>query len=277
MDHLRRELAPVPDAAWAQIEDEAQRTLRLTLAARRVVDVTGPSGWTTEALATGIAEPLDAALSGGVTLTARRPVPYLELAADFDLDQDDVDSADRGNPAIDTSPVIDASRRLALAEDTLVFHGSEVAGTAGIIGSTPHRVVEADDDPSRAPDHVAAALQVLRDAGINGPYALVVGDALYTAIQGSTDHGEPIRDLLTTVLYGGEVVWSSALNGAVVLSVRGGDFELALGQDVAIGYRGQTGGQVGLYLQESLAFRVLTPEAAVHLSLGERSSATASS
>lgn len=267
MDHLRRSLAPVPDAAWAQIDDEAQRTLRLTLAARRVVDVSGPTGWRTDAVPSGQVSPVDPTPATGVTAAVRRPVALLELAADFSLDQADVDSADRGNTAIETGPVIDACRRIAIAEDTLVFHGNPATGTVGIVDASPHAPIVASTDATQAPDHVAAALQVLRDAGVGGPYALVVGDAVYTAIQRSTDHGEPVREHLSAVLYGGEIVWSSALTGAVVLSTRGGDYELHLGQDLSIGYRGATPDAVGLYLEESLAFRVHTPEAAVHLTV----------
>jgi uncharacterized linocin/CFP29 family protein len=268
MDHLRRALAPVPTAAWDQIDEEAQRTLRLTLAARRVVDVTGPTGWQTDALSSGVVELVAPPPASQVAARVRRPVPFLELSSDFELDQGDVDTADRGNPAIDTGPVVAACRRIAIAEDALVFHGNATTGTRGIVDASPHAPISAGSDPRKAPDHVASALQLLRDAGINGPYALVVGDALYTALQGSTDHGEPIRGHLTSVLYGGPVVWSSALDGAVVLSTRGGDFELALGQDLAIGYRGTEGDAIRLYVEESLAFRVLTPEAAVHLVVG---------
>lgn len=267
MDHLRRSLAPVPDAAWEQIDDDAARTLRLTLAARRVVDVSGPTGWRTDALDSGLVAPIDPAPASGVNALTRRPIPLLELSADFELEQADVDTADRGNPAIDTGSVVEACRRIAIAEDTLVFHGNAANGTVGIVDASPHAAIEAGTDPTQAPDHVAAALQTLRDAGVNGPYALVVGDALYTALQGSTDHGEPIRDHLTSVLYGGPLIWSSALTGAVVLSTRGGDFELALGQDHSIGYRGSAAGKIGLYIEESLAFRVLTPEAAVHITV----------
>ena len=59
-----------------------------------------------------------------------------------------------------------------------------------------------------------------------------------------------------------------AVVGAVVLSTRGGDYELHLGQDLSIGYRSSTAEAVRLYLEESLAFRVHTPEAAVHLRVG---------
>lgn len=268
MDHLRRDLAPVCAAAWEQIDEEAGRTLRLSLAARRVIEVSGPSGWKTDALTSGHVTTLAAGPSAGVRAAVRRPIPFLELAADFHLDQADLDSADRGNPAIDTAAVVEACRRIALAEDTLVFHGHGAAEVAGIVDSTPHAPIVAAPDPAHAPDHVAAALQVLRDASVGGPYALVVGDELYTRIQGSTDHGEPIRDHLTSVLYGGDIIWSSAVAGAVVLSTRGGDYELALGQDLSIGFRSATTDQVGLYLEESVAFRVLTPEAAVHIQVG---------
>ena len=44
MNNLHRELAPISDGAWAQIEQEAARTLKRYLAGRRVVDVKGPGG-----------------------------------------------------------------------------------------------------------------------------------------------------------------------------------------------------------------------------------------
>lgn len=40
--HLHRELAPILDAAWAQIEQESKRTLKRYLAGRRIVDVPSP-------------------------------------------------------------------------------------------------------------------------------------------------------------------------------------------------------------------------------------------
>ena len=42
MSNLHRKLAPISDDAWAQIEEEAGRTLKRYLGARRVVDVNGP-------------------------------------------------------------------------------------------------------------------------------------------------------------------------------------------------------------------------------------------
>ena len=61
------------------------------------------------------------------------------------------------------------------------------------------------------------------------------------------------------------MVWAPAVDGAVVLSQRGGDFELTVGEDFSIGYRSSDAGSVDLYIEESLTFRINTPEAAVHL------------
>jgi uncharacterized linocin/CFP29 family protein len=53
MNNLQRELAPISAAAWAQIEEEASRTIKRHLAARRVVDVEGPKGFDFPAVGTG--------------------------------------------------------------------------------------------------------------------------------------------------------------------------------------------------------------------------------
>ena len=44
MNNLHRELAPISDAAWADLEAEARRTFTEHVAGRRAVDVLGPAG-----------------------------------------------------------------------------------------------------------------------------------------------------------------------------------------------------------------------------------------
>ena len=51
----------------------------------------------------------------------------------------------------------------------------------------------------------------------------------------------------------------------MVLSHRGGDFQLSIGQDLSIGYAGHDQHKVYLFLTESFAFRVLERGAAVYL------------
>ena len=52
----------------------------------------------------------------------------------------------------------------------------------------------------------------------------------------TTEHGGYRRSEHLRQILGGPVVWAPAVEGAVVLSQRGGDFELTVGQDFSIGY-----------------------------------------
>jgi uncharacterized linocin/CFP29 family protein len=63
----------------------------------------------------------------------------------------------------------------------------------------------------------------------------------------------------------GPIVWAPGLAGAVVASLRGGDFELVVGRDFSIGYLEHDAKVVRLYIEESFTFRVLSPQAAVPL------------
>ena len=55
------------------------------------------------------------------------------------------------------------------------------------------------------------------------------------------------------------------MTGAVLVSLRGGDFVLDCGQDISIGWQGHDDDVVRLYLEESFSFHVPTPEAAIAL------------
>ena len=44
MNILKRELAPIPAEAWAEIDAQATRSLKAILSARRVIDLSGPMG-----------------------------------------------------------------------------------------------------------------------------------------------------------------------------------------------------------------------------------------
>lgn len=265
MNHLMRGLAPVTDAAWARIDEEAARSLADFLAGRRLVEFTGPLGWDRSAVATGRTEAVEATALESVEVARRRVLPLIELRAPFALDRTELEAVERGADDPDLQPVIDAGRTAALAEDHLVFHGDPASGISGITAASPHAPIVIGDDYSDYPEHVAKALTVLRTADIAGPYAIALGTCCFTGVTESVEHGGfPVLEHLRQLL-GGPVVWAPAVEGAVVLSQRGGDFSLTVGQDFSIGYRASTVESVDLYLEESVAFQVATPEAAVHL------------
>src|SRR5579863_4895620 len=120
MNNLHRELAPISDAAWGQIEEEATRTLKRHLAARRVVDVEGPKGFDLAAVGTGHIHPIEAP-GDGIQAAQRDAKPLIELRVPFELARQAIDDVARGATDSDWSAVKDAARTLAFAEDRAVF------------------------------------------------------------------------------------------------------------------------------------------------------------
>ncbi|HLY91187.1 MAG TPA: family 1 encapsulin nanocompartment shell protein [Acetobacteraceae bacterium] len=263
MNNLHRELAPISDAAWAQIEEETTRTLKRYLAGRRVVDLGAPEGVTLSAVGTGhlggIAAPGD-----GIIARQREVKAVVELRVAFELDRQQVDDVERGANDSDWQPAKDAAQKIAFAEDRAIFDGYAAAGITGIRQGTSNPVIALPSDVRDYPDAIAHALSQLRQVGVNGPYSVVLGAGPYTALAEATDNGYPVlqhvRRLVET-----EIVWAPAIDGAVVLTTRGGDFDLHIGQDISIGYLSHTESSIRLYLQESFTFLLLTAEASVAL------------
>jgi uncharacterized linocin/CFP29 family protein len=264
VNHLRRELAPISDAAWEEIDSEAGRSLRNFLPARRLVDFEGPLGWDATCVATGRCDPLTAP-SDGVEALTRRTRPLVELRAQFTLERRELDAVDRGAQDPDLSPLIEAAKRIALAEDTLVFNGSDPAGMQGIMSASPGAVLPISTDYGEFPSLVASAVARLRSQGVDGPYGVALGPRCYTGVIETTQHGGyPVLEHLHLIT-GGPVVWAPAVDGSVVMSLRGGDYRLVVGQDLSIGYLSHDAERVTLYFEESLTFSNDTPEAAVAL------------
>jgi len=263
MNNLYRELAPVSDGAWAQIEEEATRTFKRHVAGRRVVDVRGPAGEAFSAVGTGHVTEIGAP-GDGVGARQRQVLPLVELRAPFRLDRQDIDDVERGAQDSDWQPVKDAARQLAFAEDRAIFEGYPAGGITGMREGSSNPSAALPADVREYPRAIAEALSQLRVAGVDGPYSVVLSADAYTAVTETSDHGYPLIEHIRRVLTG-DIVWAPAITGAFVLTTRGGDFTVHLGQDVAIGYLSHTGTTVELYLQETLTFLMYTGEAAVAL------------
>ena len=262
MDLLRRELAPISPEAWAQIDAEAARVLRLDLAGRKLVDFDGPHGWQHAAVNTGrLAPRTDGGL--GVPWGLREVVPLVEYRVPFDLPILELDGASRG-AVLDLPLVIRAAERAARAEDGAIFGGFKAGGLEGIIPTSPHPPVAIPDDYADYPAIVGEAVETLRRAGVNGPYALALGPDSFAGLAQAAEDGNPIRARVERFL-DGPMVLAPAIDGAVLLSQRGGDYQLTVGHDLAIGYAGHDAREVHLFLTESFAFRVLDRSAAVYL------------
>jgi uncharacterized linocin/CFP29 family protein len=263
MNNLHRELAPISEAAWAQIEEEASRTLKRYLAARRVVDVRDPGGTALAAVGTGHVRDI-AAPGDGIVARQREVKPLVELRVPFELDRHAIDDVERGSNDSDWQPLKDAARLVAFAEDRAIFEGYAAAGIQGIRQGTSNPIVALPTDVSDYPRAIAGALTQLRLVGVNGPYSVLLGADTYTALSAADDNGYPVLDHIKLLL-NEDIIWAPAIAGAIVLTKRGGDFDLHIGQDISIGYLGHSDSGVRLYLQETFTFLMLTAEAAVAL------------
>jgi uncharacterized linocin/CFP29 family protein len=264
MDNLFRDLAPITAPAWQEIEKEAKRTLKTMLAARRIVDFVGPEGFATSAVGTGRTAPIAAPTNGGVEARLRQSQALVELRVPFELARSEIEAIDRGAKDPDLDAVIAAARKIAIAEDIAVFHGYPAANIRGMCEARSGAALSLGDDFESYPALVARAVNKLRDAGVDGPYAVALSERCYTGLTETTKAGYPILEHVRRIVEG-PIVWAPGLAGAVVVSLRGGDFELVVGRDFSIGYLEHDAKRVRLYIEESFTFRVLSPQAAVPL------------
>src|SRR5271163_2384648 len=263
MNNLHRELAPISDSAWAQIEEEARRTVKRYLAGRRVVDVEGPGGSMLSAIGTGHLTTIDSP-GDGIIARQREVKALVELRAAFELNRQAIDDVERGSNDSDWQPLKDAARKIAFAEDGAIFEGYAAANIEGIRKGTSNPIKTLPANVSEYPDAIAQGLNQLRLVGVNGPYSVLLGADAYTALAETSDHGYPVLEHVKR-LVDGKIIWAPAIAGAFVLTTRGGDFDLHIGQDLSIGYLSHTDRAVQLYLQETFTFLLLTDEAAVAL------------
>ncbi|WP_415971356.1 family 1 encapsulin nanocompartment shell protein [Rhodococcus sp. 077-4] len=269
MNNLHRELAPITAAAWAEIEEEATRTFSRHSAGRRVVDVADPAGSALDAVGTGHLAAIEP-IADGVLTHARVSQPVVELRVPFTVSRSAVDDVERGARDSDWQPVKDAAEKIAFAEDRAIFESYAAASITGLREGASNAEMSLPADPRDYPETVSEAVTALRLAGVNGPYSLVLSADAFTAINETSDHGYPVRQHLSRLL-DGEIIWAPAIDGAFLMTTRGGDYELHLGQDLSIGYLSHDANSVELYFQESLTFRMYTSEAVVPLAPAPRS------
>ncbi len=175
-NHLLRNHAPIPAAGWQQIDNEAKTRLASRLAARRLVDWSGPHGWTHSATSLGRTALLDAAPPGTKSETVvarqRQILALTEFQVSFTVNCSGLHDAERGATDVDYDDLDRAAYDAALIENRAVFHGWPEAGITGIVESSAHPSLSLGKDTKGYSHAVAQATETLRQAGIEGPYAM---------------------------------------------------------------------------------------------------------
>lgn len=262
MNNLHRDLAPISDAAWQEIDEAVRQSFTSTVAGRRVVDVVD-AGTTMAAIGTGhlraVEPPADT-----VRARQRLAMPVVELRVEFELDRSQIDDVERGALDADWTPASGAAAALALAEDRAIIEGYGAAGITGVRETSVDRTIPCPTEVTAYPDAVARAIALFREAGVAGRYALLLSAEEWVRVSASTEHGLPVTEHLRELL-DCDVLPAPALESPLVVSVRGGDFALHLVEDVSVGFLGHTDTTVRLYVEEAFTFLDHTAEAAVPL------------
>ncbi len=265
MNHLLREHAPISGSGWRALDDEARDRLSVALGARKLIDFSGPFGWKYSATNLGRVSALADSPATGIIAARREILPLTEMRAAFTVSRTELLNNDRGAADMDLQSLDEAALGIASAENMAVFHGWEAAGIMGITGATPHPPVPRVEDFSDYPKRVAKAVSVLLKSGIGGPFGLALGPGHYTAVIESAERGGYLLSDHLRKILDGPIVRAPGVKGAVVMSLRGGDFLFESGQDLSIGYSHHDADDVHLYIEQSFSFRVTTAEAAIHL------------
>jgi uncharacterized linocin/CFP29 family protein len=263
-DLLRREMAPIADAAWKEIELQSSRILKGNLSGRKLVDFCGPHGWQYAAVNLGRLDASGSQEVDGVGWAMHQVLPLVEIRVPFRLGIWGLDDVERGAKNPELGALTEAARKVAIFEETAIYRGFTGAGIKGMLEVAPHPPVPLSHDRSQLTESVELALLAIQEAEIGGPFALVLGTEPYKWLMAGEANAYPLRERIKAMVKGG-IHWTPLLEGGAVLSRRGGDFELTVGQDLAIGYKLHNAREVELYFAESFTFRVLEPAAAVAL------------
>ncbi|MGM0931706.1 MAG: family 1 encapsulin nanocompartment shell protein [Actinomycetota bacterium] len=266
LNHLLREHAPISDGGWKLLDQEARERLTVALGARKMVDFAGPYGWEYSATNLGRTERVTGpAPADGVAVRRRGVLPLVEVRAPFKVSRLELLDHDRGAADVDLTDLDEAALQIAITENSAVFHGWKQVGITGVTSSTPHAPIPRVPDFNDYPKRVAKAVSALLQVGIGGPFGLALGPGHYTAVVEATERGGYLLSEHLRKLLGGPIIWAPGVRGAIVMSLRGGDFLFESGQDLSVGYERHDEEFVYLYIEESFSFRVATPEAAIHM------------
>lgn len=262
MDILRKSLAPISDAAWAEINDTATDVLSSVLSGRKFLDVEGPKGWDFAALSTGRID-VPGNQKGAVKYGIHQVLPLVEARIPFELNVWELDNVVRGAEDIDLGAMEEAARKIAQFEEKAIYEGFKAGNINGLRNSSDHAVMTFPEATEEISGAVATAVSTLKAASIEGPYSLVVNTEKWQQIH-SYVRGYPLRRQLEGML-GGSIIMAPYVRDAYLVSERGGDFRLVIGQDLSIGYESHNSKTVQLYFTESFTFQVIDPAAFVVL------------
>lgn len=261
---LHRDDAPFGDKVWEVIDNSVVGAAGGQFSGRKILHIEGPYGLGLKSVP-GPDRPSEEKPSAGeVTLAACETMPVVLMRADFRLAARDIAAFEATGLALDTGAAAAAAISCARQEDGLIFNGSKALGTRGLLnaGGVGTTKLSSWDAPGAAADDIIKAATNLDAAGFHGPYSLALAAPLFNLLfrRYPQSSGTELEHLQTIVTEG--VVKAAAIESGGVLLASGRQFAaIVVGQDLTAGYVGPSGGDYQFTVSESLALRLLRPEA----------------
>ena len=261
MNILKKSIAPITDKAWDEIIHHTKQFLGSYLTARNFVDVDGPNGLEQGGVSTGRLIMPENHSDEGVNYGIREFMPMVEVRKPFELDLWELDNIERGAKDVDLSPLEEAVKEIAAFEEKAIYEGFKPVNIKGLEQIAEGTPIPVPEDTHYFLKEIGNQIIKLKRKGVEGPYTLVLNENEWLKMVEHTE-GYPIQKQLQEML-GGKVLVNITNKNSFLVSQRGGDYELYLGQDITLGYDSHSTRNVKLYLTSSFTFRVLTPEAVI--------------
>ncbi len=259
MDILKQSFAPISKEAWEEINEEAKNTLTASLSARKFVDVEGPKGLDTAAVSIGKLKLPAKQSKDNVQYGIHQLLPLVETRMPFSLNIWELDNLARGSKDVDLDNVHEAAKKIAKFEEDAVYNGFKASGIEGLLNSSDYPSHKLNATADNILDIISKAIINFKNKAVEGPYTLVVGEDLYKKIN-ANGKSYPLRKRINDLIEG-KIVFSENISGGILVSERGGDFTLTIGQDYSVGYESHDKTNVYLYLMASFTFQIIDPAA----------------
>lgn len=261
MDILRKSLAPINQEAWDEINEQARVVLKNVLTARKFADVEGPKGIAYGGISLGRLNIEESQKENAVRYGINEMQPLMETRKSFKLNIWELDNAVRGAEDVDLEEMEKAALEIAEFEEKAIYLGFEKACIKGMKEASDHKKMEFPQEGKDILKALVNGIGSMKESFVEGPYHLILGSEKWQNLHIHTG-GYPLKRQVEDLI-GGEIILNPNINEGFLVSGRGGDFQLTLGQDLSIGYESHNEKEVQLYFTESFTFRTLDPAAVV--------------
>jgi uncharacterized linocin/CFP29 family protein len=261
MKIIRKEVAPLSDHIWKEIKDQAKSVMDTSRTVRKFADINGPYGPEFAAVSTGRFKVPRKSWKSGINYGVREVLPLVEVRIPFELDLWELENIERGAKDADLDNLDTAVKSAVNLEENVVYSGLKTVGIKGLEKSSKYPIEKLPENPSEILKFIGAQINRMQQSGVEGPYSLVLEEGYWLELVNLTD-GYPIIQQLKDLLKG-QIIVNNHFDKSFLVSKRGGDYELTIGQDTLIGYDSCDTRKINLFVAESFTFRVLAPEAVI--------------